>query len=65
MESFKASVDVEKNQLVEIRKGIEDDHERKKKAEFEFMREDIDIERQNLEAMMRKVIKQLPVRDQD
>ncbi|KAL8242016.1 hypothetical protein R6Q59_012318 [Mikania micrantha] len=30
MESFKANVDVEKNQLIEIRKEIEDDHERKK-----------------------------------
>ncbi|KAD4178051.1 hypothetical protein E3N88_26642 [Mikania micrantha] len=30
MESFKASVDVEKNQLVEIRKETEDDHKRTK-----------------------------------
>ncbi|KAL8232199.1 hypothetical protein R6Q57_001977 [Mikania cordata] len=30
MESFKANVDFEKNQLLEMRKEIEDDHERKK-----------------------------------
>ncbi|KAD4585478.1 hypothetical protein E3N88_23079 [Mikania micrantha] len=40
-ESFKANVDVEKNQLLEMRKEIEDDHERKK-AELEAIREDID-----------------------
>ncbi|KAL8252259.1 hypothetical protein R6Q59_035952 [Mikania micrantha] len=62
MESFKANVDVEKNQLLEMRKEIEDDHERKK-AELEAMREDIDSQRQNLEAMMQKVIKQLPAED--
>ncbi|KAD3066892.1 hypothetical protein E3N88_34772 [Mikania micrantha] len=62
MESFKANVDVEKNQLIEMRKEIEDDHERKK-AELEAMREDIDSQRQNLEAMMQKVFKQLPLGD--
>ncbi|KAD5802980.1 hypothetical protein E3N88_14340 [Mikania micrantha] len=41
MESFKANVDVEKNQLLEMRKEIEDDHERKK-VELEAMRADID-----------------------
>ncbi|KAL8233658.1 hypothetical protein R6Q59_019758 [Mikania micrantha] len=64
MESFKANVDVEKNQLLEMRKEIEDDHERKK-IELEAMREDIDRQRQNLEAMMQKVIKQLPVEDRE
>ncbi|KAD4982497.1 hypothetical protein E3N88_19168 [Mikania micrantha] len=62
MESFKANVDVEKNQLLEMRKEIEDDHERKK-AELEAMRADIDNQRQNLEAMMQKVIRQLPIGD--
>ncbi|KAD4585319.1 hypothetical protein E3N88_22920 [Mikania micrantha] len=56
MESFKANVDVEKNQLLEMRKEIEDDHERKK-AELEAMRADIDNQRQNLEAMMQKTVK--------
>ncbi|KAL8201851.1 hypothetical protein R6Q57_010998 [Mikania cordata] len=46
MKSFKANVDVDKNQLLEIRKEIEDDHERKK-AELEAMRADIDKQRQN------------------
>ncbi|KAD4586077.1 hypothetical protein E3N88_23678 [Mikania micrantha] len=64
MESFKENVDVEKNQLLEMRKEIEDDHERKK-AELEAMREDIDSQRQNLEAMMQKIIKQLPVGDRE
>ncbi|KAD4180031.1 hypothetical protein E3N88_28622 [Mikania micrantha] len=64
MESFKANVDVDKNQLLEIRKEIEDDHERKK-SELQAMREDIDSQRQSLEAMMRKVIRQLPVGDQE
>ncbi|KAL8255313.1 hypothetical protein R6Q59_033534 [Mikania micrantha] len=64
IESFKANVDVEKNQLLEMRKEIEDDHERQK-AELEAIREDIDSQRQNLEAMMQKVIKQLPVGDRD
>ncbi|KAL8229683.1 hypothetical protein R6Q57_014583 [Mikania cordata] len=64
MESFKANVDVEKNQLLEIRKEIEDDHERKK-AELEAMREDTDSQRQSLEAMIQKVIRQLHVGDQE
>ncbi|KAJ0725958.1 hypothetical protein HanPI659440_Chr12g0464801 [Helianthus annuus] len=46
MESFKANVEVEKNQLLEMRKEIEGDHERKK-AELEAMQKDIDSQRQN------------------
>ncbi|KAL8252172.1 hypothetical protein R6Q59_035865 [Mikania micrantha] len=42
MESFKENVDVKKNQLLEMCKEIENDHERKKKAELEAMHEDID-----------------------
>ncbi|KAJ0521644.1 hypothetical protein HanIR_Chr10g0473371 [Helianthus annuus] len=64
MESFKANVEVEKNQLLEMRKEIEEDHERKK-AELEAMQKDIDNQRQNLEAMMQKVMKRLPVGDRD
>ncbi|KAM0056947.1 putative transposase, Ptta/En/Spm, plant [Helianthus debilis subsp. tardiflorus] len=62
MESFKANIEVEKNQLLEMRKEIEEDHERKK-AELEAMQKDIDSQRQNLEAMMQKVMKRLPVGD--
>ncbi|KAJ0477688.1 hypothetical protein HanHA300_Chr13g0491431 [Helianthus annuus] len=36
MESFKANVEVEKNQLLEMRREIEEDHERKK-AKLEAM----------------------------
>ncbi|KAL8252207.1 hypothetical protein R6Q59_035900 [Mikania micrantha] len=64
MESFKANVDVEKNQLLEMLKEIEDDHE-KKKAELEAMSEVIDNQRQNSEAMMQKVIRQPPVGDRE
>ncbi|KAL8239618.1 hypothetical protein R6Q59_016185 [Mikania micrantha] len=64
LESFKANVDVEKNQLLEMHKEIEDDHERQN-AELEAIREDINSQRQNLEAMMQKVIKQLPVGDRN
>ncbi|KAL8200029.1 hypothetical protein R6Q57_011368 [Mikania cordata] len=63
-ESFKENVDVEKNQLLVMPKEIEDDHERKK-AELEAMREDINSQQQNLEAMMQKVIKQLPAGNRD
>ncbi|KAL8267756.1 hypothetical protein R6Q59_001554 [Mikania micrantha] len=55
IESFKANANVEKNQLLEMCKEIEDDHERKK-AEFEAIREDIDSQCQNLEAMRQKVL---------
>ncbi|MFS7946885.1 hypothetical protein Hanom_Chr06g00541601 [Helianthus anomalus] len=40
-ESFKANVEVEENQLLEMRKEIEDDHERKK-AELEAIQKDFD-----------------------
>ncbi|KAL8214607.1 hypothetical protein R6Q57_004057 [Mikania cordata] len=55
MESFKANIDVEKNQLPEIRKEIEDDYERRK-TELEAISEDIDSQRQNLEAMICKML---------
>ncbi|KAM0011256.1 hypothetical protein Hdeb2414_s0017g00508021 [Helianthus debilis subsp. tardiflorus] len=64
MESFKANVEIEKNQLLEMRKEIEEDHERKK-VELEAMQKDIDSQRQNLEAMMQKVKKRLPVGDRE
>ncbi|MFS7905595.1 hypothetical protein Hanom_Chr01g00049501 [Helianthus anomalus] len=60
MESFKANVEVEKNQLLKMRREIEEDHERKKN-ELEAMQKDIDSQRQNLEAMMQKVMKRLPL----
>ncbi|KAL8226906.1 hypothetical protein R6Q57_016738, partial [Mikania cordata] len=62
MQSFKENV--EKNMLLEMRKEIEDDHEREK-AKHEAMYDHNDNQRQNLEAMMQKVIKQLPAGDRD
>ncbi|KAJ0500826.1 hypothetical protein HanRHA438_Chr11g0493491 [Helianthus annuus] len=62
MESFKANVEVEKNLLLEMRKEIEEDLERKN-AELEAMQKDIDSQQQDLEAMMQKVMKRLPVGD--
>ncbi|KAL8198003.1 hypothetical protein R6Q57_029958 [Mikania cordata] len=59
MESIKASVEVEKNQLLEQRKEIEEDLERKK-VELEAMQKDINNQRENFEAMMRKLMEQLP-----
>ena len=38
---------------------------KEKKAELEAMQKDIDSQRQNLEAMMQKVMKRLPVGDRD
>ncbi|KAJ0820174.1 hypothetical protein HanPSC8_Chr16g0704721 [Helianthus annuus] len=56
MESFKANVEVEKNKLLELRKEIEGDHERKK-AKVEAMQKDIDSQRKNLEAIMQNGMK--------
>ncbi|KAI3814067.1 hypothetical protein L1987_18811 [Smallanthus sonchifolius] len=64
MESFKANVEAEKNQLMKMRKEFEEESERKK-AEFETMQKNMDIQRQNFEDMMRKVKKQLPLGDID
>ncbi|CAH1427131.1 unnamed protein product [Lactuca virosa] len=58
MESFKAN-EVERNELIEMRKEIQEDHE-KKQAELEAMRIDIKNQQQNLEAMMRKLAEQQP-----
>ncbi|CAH1421292.1 unnamed protein product [Lactuca virosa] len=56
MESFKAN-EVERNELIEMRKEIQEDHE-KKQAELEAMRIEIKNQQQNLEAMMRKLAEQ-------
>ncbi|KAD5802470.1 hypothetical protein E3N88_13830 [Mikania micrantha] len=59
VESFKASVEVEKKQLLEQRKEIEEDIERKK-AELEAMQKDINNQRETFEAAVRKLMEQLP-----
>nr|GEU39924.1 hypothetical protein [Tanacetum cinerariifolium] len=58
MESVRTTIDAELNRLVEMRKNIEDDHERKKlelaeehkrnKAELEYMRKEIEDQRDKL-----------------
>ncbi|XP_052619923.1 uncharacterized protein LOC128126189 [Lactuca sativa] len=58
MESFKAN-EVERNELIEMRKEIQEDHE-KKQAELEAMQIDIKKQQENLEAMMRKLAEQQP-----
>ncbi|KAK1429896.1 hypothetical protein QVD17_12220 [Tagetes erecta] len=59
MESLKASIEVEKTQLLEMRKEMEEDHQRKK-AELEAMRIDFNNERANLEAKMRDIMENRP-----
>nr|KAJ0189037.1 hypothetical protein LSAT_V11C800450200 [Lactuca sativa] len=58
MESFKAN-EVKRNELMEMRKEIQEDHE-KKQAGLEAMQIDIKKQQENLEAMMRKLAEQQP-----
>ncbi|KAL4573773.1 hypothetical protein LXL04_020590 [Taraxacum kok-saghyz] len=51
MESFKSN-EVERNQLIEMKKEIQEDHE-KKKAELEAMKLDINNQREKFEEMIR------------
>ncbi|GJX22886.1 hypothetical protein Tco_0227331 [Tanacetum coccineum] len=73
MESVKTAIDAELSRLVEMRKHIEDDHERKKlelaeehkrkKAELEDMRKEIEDQRDRLvEDAVKKLIQKLPRR---
>ncbi|KAL4554299.1 hypothetical protein LXL04_039578 [Taraxacum kok-saghyz] len=52
METFKAN-EVERNQLIEMKKEIQEDHE-KKKAELEAMQIDINNQREKFEEMIRE-----------
>ncbi|KAL4562219.1 hypothetical protein LXL04_034417 [Taraxacum kok-saghyz] len=52
METFKAN-EVERNQLIEMKKEIQEDHE-KKKAELEAMRIDINNQREKFEEMIQE-----------
>ncbi|KAL4561956.1 hypothetical protein LXL04_034142 [Taraxacum kok-saghyz] len=52
MESFKSN-EVERNQLIEMKKEIQEDHE-KKKAELEAMQIDINNQREKFEKMIRE-----------
>ena len=73
MESVKTAIDAEMKWLVEMRKQIEDDHERRKlelaeehkknKAEIEEMRKEIDDQRDKLvEDAVQMLIEKLPPR---
>ncbi|KAL8262621.1 hypothetical protein R6Q59_023970 [Mikania micrantha] len=59
MESFNASFEGQKNQLLEMKKDLDEEHERKK-AELEAIQHDIKTQREHLEATMQKLMKQLP-----
>ncbi|KAJ0578411.1 putative transposase, Ptta/En/Spm, plant [Helianthus annuus] len=60
MESFQASLEVEKTQLFEMRKEIEDDHQRKK-AEIEAMKKDFHSQQAHFESRIQSILKKLPV----
>ncbi|KAL8255135.1 hypothetical protein R6Q59_033356 [Mikania micrantha] len=59
MESFNASFEGQKNQLLEMKKDLDEEHERKK-TELEAIQQDIKTQRKHLEATMQKLMKQLP-----
>ncbi|KAJ0579774.1 putative transposase, Ptta/En/Spm, plant [Helianthus annuus] len=60
MESFKADIEGEKTQLLEMRKEIEEEHQRKK-AELKAMHKDFDNKQANFEATMRSIMEKLPI----
>ncbi|KAF5788963.1 putative transposase, Ptta/En/Spm, plant [Helianthus annuus] len=60
MESFQASLEVEKTQLFEMRKEIEDDHQRKK-AEIEAMKKDFHSQQGHFESRIQSIFKKLPI----
>ncbi|KAL8250590.1 hypothetical protein R6Q59_034283 [Mikania micrantha] len=62
MESFNASFEGQKNELLEMRKELDEEHERKK-TELEAIQLDIKNQQEHLEAMMRKLMEQLPRKD--
>ncbi|MFS7927857.1 putative transposase, Ptta/En/Spm, plant [Helianthus anomalus] len=51
---------VEKTQLLEMRKEIEEEHQRKK-AELKAMHKDFDNKQANFEATMRSIMEKLPI----
>ncbi|MFS8019966.1 hypothetical protein Hanom_Chr15g01410041 [Helianthus anomalus] len=60
MESFKADIKGEKTQLLEMRKEIEEEHQRKK-AELKGMHKDVHNKQANFEATMRSIMEKLPI----
>ncbi|KAL8249435.1 hypothetical protein R6Q59_006303 [Mikania micrantha] len=62
VESFNESFDGQKHQLLEMKKELDEEHE-KKKLELEAIQEDIKNQLEHLEATMRKLMEQLPHED--
>ncbi|KAD6454645.1 hypothetical protein E3N88_09351 [Mikania micrantha] len=62
MESFNASFEGEKHELVEMRKKLDEEHERKR-TELDAIQLDIKNQQEHLEATMRKLMEQLPHKD--
>ena len=59
MESLKANIEVEKTHLLEMRKEMEEDHQRKK-AEIEAMWIEFNNQRKNFEAKMHDLMENRP-----
>ncbi|KAD2805475.1 hypothetical protein E3N88_38852 [Mikania micrantha] len=62
MESFNASFEGQKHELLKMRKELDEEHERKK-TELEAIQLDIKNQQEHLEATMRKLLEQLPCKD--
>ncbi|KAL8237730.1 hypothetical protein R6Q59_018811, partial [Mikania micrantha] len=62
MESFNASFEGQKHELLEMRKELDEEHERKR-TELEAIQLDIKNQQEHLEATMRKLMEQLPLKD--
>ncbi|KAL8264362.1 hypothetical protein R6Q59_022492 [Mikania micrantha] len=62
VESFNESFEGQKHQLLEMKKELDEEHE-KKKLELEAIQEDIKNQQEHLEATMRKLMEQLPHED--
>ncbi|KAL8228083.1 hypothetical protein R6Q57_015667 [Mikania cordata] len=62
MESFNASFEGQKHELLEMRKELDEENERKK-TKLEAIQPDIKNQHVHLEATMRKLLEQLPRKD--
>ncbi|KAD6454504.1 hypothetical protein E3N88_09210 [Mikania micrantha] len=62
MESFNASFEGQKNELLEMIKELDEEHERKR-IELEAIQLDIKNQQEHLEATMQKLMEQLPLKD--
>ncbi|KAL8255284.1 hypothetical protein R6Q59_033505 [Mikania micrantha] len=62
VESFNESFEGQKHQLLEMKKELDEEHE-KKKLELEAIQEDIKNQQEQLEATIRKLMEQLPHED--